>query len=169
MQVQRPPSVLFLLPFLASCAGMLTHVPNPAKPIDSSRVVHLPFEEAWHNAVAWFANHNLTIDKIEKDSGLITAAKAVLTDDQDLDAGTIQSTGNGATEPVVTRLATLNALLRPKDGESTEVSLNVFGSFHATATYVDFWSGIVHPMSLTGRCSSTGRLEQLFFDFVARH
>lgn len=150
----------------AACRANLVHKPAPSYDISSTQIVDTPYDEVWSRAVSWFAGRNITIDKIEKPSGLITAKYRLVMTDRELDAGEFLSNDKPMKVNVL-RDATLNVLLRSLEGNRTEVTCNVFGSFEAWS--VPSKGSLKSPQLLwTGTCQSTGMLEKSFFDQVGR-
>jgi hypothetical protein len=144
----------------------MIHCDPPAKrTIEQTRVLAEPFDPVWAKSVSWFAAHNVTIEKIEKPSGLITAKYQLAVKDDVLDAGRIWTTGLIYSGPVVDKFAFINVFVRSLGERQTEVTVNVFGSFEATA----WWGWLqanLPPIMLCGKCVSTGVLEESFFAFM---
>lgn len=149
---------------IAGCRATIGHRPGPSHTVVSKKVVEKPYDELWGRAVSWFAGRNITIEKIEKPSGLITAKYRLVMTDRELDAGEV--TANGTPMKVnLFRDATLNVLLRPLGETRTEVTCNLFGSFEAFS--VASKASMIPPRLLwRGKCESTGALEMDFFAHI---
>lgn len=147
----------FAMLVLAGCAS--ANVGAPAiREIQKTITVDQAYEQTWRKSVSWFANNNIIIDKVEKESGLITAKYTLAVGDAVVDCGSISMTGVIGT-PEIQRFANLNVTLSPSGGNSTTASMNIFGEFEATGR--DAWDGRI--VKLAGKCVSTGQLERDFF------
>lgn len=157
--------VLTILPAAVGCAGYLTQTPPVEKQFEKSRVFDLNYDSTWSRAVDWFASHNVVIDKIQKESGLITARYQVHLWEGTMDHGAIQKHGSGTEDPTYEYQASLNMLVTSEERGKTKVAVNVFGTFRATT----YWGLLARngPVILDGKCVSTGVLEQSVFDFIA--
>jgi hypothetical protein len=145
----------------SACASV--NVTPPAEPnIERSRQLAMPFERAWLRVVDWIATNNITIEKIEKPSGLITAKYAFSVDESVLDSGEISMSGVLA-DPKIDRIATLNVTIRETPSGSNQATANFFGEFHAVGQ--DSWDA--RPVVAEGRCVSTGVIEQQFLDYMS--
>ena len=114
------------------------------------------YEKVWTRAVDWFADHNVTIEKIEKSSGLLTAKYLIETNDNYLDCGQIKATGVLG-DPNIERYGSLNLTVRQVDENSTKVNVNFFGELKLAAN--DAWDGRL--VTSNGKCVSTGNLEKV--------
>jgi len=147
---------------LVGCANI--KVVEPAEySYDRSRTYQIPFDKAWVRAVDWFADHNVTIDKVEKGSGLITAKYLLKASDEYLDCGKIEI--NGTLGPArVESYAALNVTVRGISEKETKVNANVFGEYKIDGK--DAWDG--RPISSNGRCVSTGKIEKDILNYIAK-
>ena len=152
--------VLLLVVTLAGCANIKVDSPGFYK-IDKARQYKLSYNTVWIQVVDWFADHNVTIDKIEKTSGLITAKYHFEVGDEYLDCGNIESSGTRE-KPVIHKVGTLNVTIRELDSATTKVNVNFFGGFVLEAQ--DSWDG--RQVEIDGRCVSMGVVEQSVLDSV---
>jgi len=146
---------------VSACASASVTPPADAN-IAKAQELPLPFETAWSRTVDWFANNNITIDKIEKSSGLITAKYSLAVDKNLLDCGNIKFAGIVG-EPQIERLGSFNVTVRSDEPSTSRVTANFFGEFRAVA--LDAWDG--RPVVLEGRCNSTGAIEREFLISLA--
>ncbi|MEM9062661.1 MAG: hypothetical protein AAGD13_19545 [Pseudomonadota bacterium] len=141
---------------LSACASA-SITPPQQKVVNKSLLIPLHYEETWRKSVAWFANRNIIIDKIQKESGLIAAKYRLSVNDGVVDCGNISISGLiGA--PEIEKYANLNVVLAPS-GSSTSVTMNIFGDFLAVGR--DAWDG--RSVRVEGDCISTGILEAVYF------
>ncbi len=145
---------------LAGCAS-ITVQPPAKRPIEKSRIHSVSYERAWLRAVDWFADHNVTIEKIEKSSGLLTAKYLVEANDGYLDCGDISAIGTLG-RPDVEKFGSLNVTIRETAEDSTKVNVNFFGEFQLRA--LDAWDGRL--VTSKGRCASTGKLEKSIHSYI---
>lgn len=154
-----------LMSALASCSIDFQAKPVPNPNFETTTVVDAPFEEVWSRAVAWFASNNVAIDKIEKDSGLLTAKYRIDLSGGDY-AAEVTASGLIYGSPVINRSADLNVLLQPVSESKTSAKVNLFASYQASA-----WWGLLAPnyqVTSSGSLASTGKIEKDFLDSVSR-
>jgi hypothetical protein len=151
-----------LVASVAGCASVT--VTGPATySYDRSRTYQMSYEKTWVRAVDWFADHNVTIEKVEKTSGLITAKYRLKTDDEYLDCGKIEVSGTLGPARIES-YASLNVTVRTASDNETKVNANVFGTFDLDGK--DAWDG--RSVKSSGRCVSNGKLEKSILDFIAK-
>ena len=148
---------LFILP---GCA-VVNITPSVEKEFERNRSFNQNFEKSWAKAVDWFADNNVTIEKIEKPSGLLTAKYALSADNTFLDCGEIKTSGL-LNDPVIDRYGILNVTVREKEENITKVNVNFFGEF--TLIGADAWDGRL--VTAKGKCSSTGKLENIVLNSI---
>lgn len=153
-----PSSIMVIL--LVGCASVNVQPPVEHS-IDKSRSYSLPYEKTWIRAVDWFADHDVTIEKIEKSSGLLTAKYLIKANDEFLDCGDIKATGTLG-GPVIDKYGSLNVTVREINNDSTKVNVNFFGEFELKAN--DAWDGRL--VTTKGRCVSTGKLESSILTYI---
>jgi len=147
---------------IVSACGSVNVTPPAQSNLEKTRTVPMPFEGAWTRAVDWFATNNITIEKIEKPSGLIAAKYTFSVDETLLDCGDIKMSGV-LQDPTVERFGTLNVTVRSVSASTSQATANFFGEFRAVG--LDAWDA--RPVVAEGRCVSTGVIEQQFLDFVS--
>lgn len=121
----------------------------------------MSYEKTWSRSVDWFADHDVTIEKIEKSSGLLTAKYRLKADEKLLDCGDIQVSGTMGEERI-NRSGSLNVTVREKSPHSTIVNVNFFGEFELFA--IDAWDA--RQVTAHGDCVSTGELERNILNFI---
>lgn len=163
----RSLSPLLIGALACSCAVQLHWDPPAPRTTTAKKVFDHPFDAVWSRCVAWFASHNITIEKIEKPSGLITASCGPMAAGTYLNTGRVWATGTVYAGPLIEHSQVdVNVLVRPITDQGTEVTMNVFGSWRATA-YWGVLSPNPPPTVLTGPSTSTGVLENQFFQFLS--
>ncbi len=151
-------SIMVIL--LVGCASVNVQPPVEHS-IDKSRTYSLSYEKTWIRAVDWFADHDVTIEKIEKSSGLLTAKYLIKANDEFLDCGDIKTTGTLGS-PIIDKYGSLNVTVRELNNNSTKVNVNFFGEFKLKAK--DAWDGRL--VTTKGRCVSTGKLESSILTYI---
>lgn len=147
---------------ISGCASVSVTPPDDYER-DRSRTYDMSYEKTWSRAVDWFADHDVTIEKIEKPSGLLTAKYRLKADDKLLDCGDIQVSGTMGEERI-NRSGSLNVTVRERSPKSTMVNVNFFGEFKLVA--IDAWDA--RQVTAQGDCVSTGELERKVLDFIGR-
>jgi hypothetical protein len=147
---------------VVGCASIKTSQPSEYG-AEKSRTYTQPFEKVWVKSVDWFASHNIIIDKIEKNSGLLTARYLLKTDDTYLDCGKIEAFGVLG-DPRIDRYGSLNVTVRELGENETKVNVNFFGEYKLEAR--DAWDG--RQVVASGRCVSTGQIEKEILNFIVR-
>lgn len=147
---------------MAGCASI--NVTGPASyTYDRSRTYQIPYEKAWIRAVDWFADHNVSIEKVEKSSGLITAKYLLKASDAYLDCGKIEVSGTLGPARIES-YAALNVTVRAVSENETKVNANVFGDYNLEGR--DAWDG--RSVKSSGRCVSNGNLEKSILDYIVQ-
>ncbi|MCL9777059.1 copper chaperone PCu(A)C [Vibrio methylphosphonaticus] len=146
---------------LSGCA-QINHTMPEEKVIVKSHTYDLSFDDAWVRAVDWFADHNVTIEKIEKTSGLITAKYMIRDNDMNLDCGHFNVTGttHGAN---ISKSGSLNVTVRNRGENKSRVNVNFFGEYQLTAN--DAWDGRL--IRSNGHCVSNGQMEKSILNYIA--
>jgi len=153
---------IILAILITGCASV--KIQPPAKhSIEKSRTYSLSYEKTWIRAVDWFADHDVTIEKIEKTSGLLTAKYLIKANDEYLDCGEIKVSGTLG-GPIIDQYGSLNVTVREVNSDSTKVTVNFFGEFKLKAN--DAWDGRI--VTTNGRCVSTGVLENSILTYIGR-
>ncbi len=151
----------YLLIFsLIGCAN-LNVIPPQERSVEKSRIYRSDYEQIWVRAVDWFAEHNAIIDKIEKESGLLTTRFKIGVGQEYLDCGDIDISGVlGSGE--INRFGNLNLTVRKFSTEQVKVSVNFFGEWSMQDN--DLWDG--RAVVAQGHCVSTGDLERNVLVFI---
>ena len=84
------------------------------------------FDIIWEDAIEWFANNNIPIDKIDKESGILTSEYRLGTTQSIVNCG--EPTGNiGLYQSKFDNIyGNINVLIRERDG-TIRATINVFG------------------------------------------
>lgn len=77
---------------MTGCASVNV-IPPQSQEFEKNHTFSMSYEKTWIRAVDWFADHNVTIEKFEKSSGLITAKYLLTVDDNHLDCRNINASG----------------------------------------------------------------------------
>lgn len=147
--------------FLSGCASINVTPPTKTE-FEKNKTFNLAYHDAWVRAVDWFADHDVIIDKIEKESGLITAKHLLETDNKYIDCGKIDIFGsyNDSLEMV----GSLNVTVRRVDDKNTKVNVNFFGKYKYSGR--DAWDG--RYITNEGRCVSTGLVEASIHSYIGK-
>lgn len=150
--------VIAILP-IAACSSVGTKNVNKVKVKDTA-VYSKPFNAVWEDAIEWFAISNIPIDKMDKESGLITSEYGLGASQDIVDCG--EPTGNIGlyTAKFDDTYANLNILIRERDS-TTRATINVFGGAN-----VSLHNGFGLVGGSQNKCYSTGSLENSFHDFI---
>ena len=121
---------------------------------DNSREVAADFDATWEGVIAYFAENNIPIATVEKDSGLIVATDERLASDN---LKKLADCGGGIGGTPVTSQMSVNVFVRRKDLEVTSVQVNT--RFSGTG---------VGLMNTTFQidCNSNGTLETALLDRI---
>ena len=141
----------------SSCSMQVTKIQEPD--VNNTRVFNADYESVWLAAVDWFADNDVVIDKIEKESGLITA-KHKLKTNFGLVCDKVEI--NGLSDNGMTMYVSLNATIRDKKEKGTKVRVNITGRFEAFAR--DDFNNRNHIAK--GDCYSNGEIEKQLFNYI---
>jgi hypothetical protein len=158
----RLTTAAMLTAILTGCANIQVSTPNSTQ-VERSRTFDVPFEPAWSGAVDWFADNNISIEKIEKSSGLLTAKYALEVNQNILDCGKIEHSGL-LRAPAIIRAGTLNVTVREVEANKTRVNINFFGTYLIQGN--DAWDASL--VSSSGKCVSTGLLEKSILNSISK-
>ena len=150
----------FIVLLVSGCASVYVYPPANHS-FEKSRSYSLSYEKVWIRAVDWFADHNVTIEKIEKSSGLITAKYLIAANDRYLDCGNVNAKSIVGS-PKIDKYVSLNVTVRSIDQSTTKVNVNVFGEYQLSAVEI-FWE---RTFTASGRCVSTGKLEENILAYI---
>lgn len=129
---------------------------------DRSKTVGKSFDHVWADTVEWFASLGIPIDKIERDSGLMSSTWGGTTTDQTyISCG--EPTGNiGLYQGrFIDMSIDINVLVRPV-GDQTRATINVFGN-----AVVDVSNAFGSVSRNRVQCESRGVLERSYFEHLA--
>jgi hypothetical protein len=147
--------------FISGCASINVTPPKKVD-FDKERTFNLEYHTAWVRTVDWFADHDVIIDKIEKESGLITAKHLLETDNKYIDCGKIDI--SGSYNDSIEMVGSLNVTVRRVDENRTKVNVNFFGRYKYSGR--DAWDG--RHVTNEGRCVSTGLVESSIHSYIAK-
>jgi hypothetical protein len=117
-----------------------------ATQFDNSRQVSLSFDDAWERTISYFAENNISIKTLEKDSGLIVAESATVGPDQLQKLADCGSAGVG--QPGT---ASYNVFVRDQQSQGVAVQINA--AFNQS--FRNIWTGRNEQV----QCLSKGVLE----------
>ncbi len=142
--------LLFIPLFLASC-----YTPPQRYDVDNHREYNLGKDKVWERVVQFFAEKNIPIQTIEKDSGIIYAEPAFF-------GRKIASCGNFGSyeaEDEAEGIVMMNVFVRPLGARKTAVTVNV-----------SFRDIVYHDHFIYGRkrinCESKGIVEKHILDYI---
>lgn len=141
-------SLAFLSLYLLS--GCTMYTPPIEIPVDNQIVINKPFDTVWELTIDWFATTGVTLNKIEKGSGLISTAPGSIVPGEYMNCGIID---NGRYENI---RSSMNVVIRKMNDKQSKVSINVNCS--ADAVGRNGYGSILFFQK--ARCYSTGVLEQ---------
>ncbi|MEZ9197815.1 hypothetical protein [Shewanella sp. 10N.286.54.B9] len=149
--------LLLLVPIFAltGCAAAVNIIPPTQT--DENKVITVDggYDKAWNGVIDWFAANHITIDKLDKESGIVTAKHKLLVDNNELNCGTVSGSGTyqmlGNTKTLL-----LNVIVRQQTDDTATVRMNLSGMIYVNARNWDTGANI----STTGSCLSTGLLER---------
>ena len=138
---------------LSACA---TYTPPVEKDFAKTKIINTSYDQAWEKATEWFANGNVPIKNIAKDSGLIATDYKLRASSRDIDCGTL-----GQMDAFQNKRANMNIFIKEVSPTSVSVSINVFGNAIVTTM-----AGSAYATSKDVECVSTGSLEKSILDAV---
>ena len=135
--------------------GCASYQPPKEYNFNKTRIYNQKFDDIWDKAIKYFTDNNIPVMSMDKNSGFIISeylSKSNLTSDcYDCGKGFI-------TNPLSDNHAKINVYLKNSSHDSTEVMVTTF--FIAD---VDKGKGLSRI-----DCSSTGKFEKQFFDYLDR-
>lgn len=140
-------TITFLFLFFNGCT---VYIPPIETRVDREIIINKSFETVWALAIDWFGSNGLTLNKIEKDSGLISTANASIVPGEYMNCGTLD---NGLYENIN---SSMNVVIRKMNNTQTKVTINVNCSANAVGR--NGYGRILHFQK--AKCYSTGVLEQ---------
>jgi hypothetical protein len=153
-------------------AGCATVTEAPSLAVEKSRITENSFDVVWGRLVSYFASNQISIQTIEKDSGLIVAGREVnagspgAVNVERINAkgaiGDMAECGQNTGLLPYGYTIRLNVLAN-KEGDKTRVTVNTqFRELRSTMAL--FGAG---PQTSAVDCSSTGRIEKTILDIVS--
>jgi hypothetical protein len=145
--------------FLTGCAGA-SHIPPDEKTFDRDITLDITYEDAWSSVIKWFALNNISLARVEKESGLIASNRGFATSDQ-FDCGTPKGQIAWASGKLGNIQSNLNVIVGREEN-------------NAVVTVAFFGQGEVMIKNLLGEvisrspvtCTSTGILESALFGYL---
>ncbi len=125
--------------------------------VEKTRTIPASKDVVWERAVGFFATNNLSIETIEKDSGIIAAERTVNRPAAGTYMGGWADCGASFLEIPVAQLVDLNVFVRPV-GEATSATVN--------ARFTEVRQMGSSPTT-TATCNSTGALERMILDALS--
>lgn len=138
--------------------GCVSLKPAHERNVDRRIFVDESFESVWADTIDWFAATGLGINKIKKESGLISAMPGSVRIGKYLDCGALSS---GRYENFT---STLNVVVRKIEPEKTQLTVNVVGN--AVAVVRNGYGAILDQKRAP--CYSTGELEKSIQNYISR-
>lgn len=142
------------LALLSACA---TYTPPAEKDIITSKIIDVSYDIAWEKATEWFANSNVPIKNIAKDSGLIATEYRLRANSDQIDCG--EATGMVV---ITNKTANMNIFIKEKTPQTVFVSINVFGNAEAITM-----QGSAYETRKRIDCISSGVLEREILSAIA--
>ncbi len=146
---------------VSACASIDITPPNKSD-YAISQTYSLSFEDTWAHAVDWFAGQNVSIDVLEKPSGLITAKYHINDADNTVDCGQISVSGTFHKGALV-KNGVLNVTVRALTKERTKVNIYFFSDYSFKVQ--EIWNE--RFITSSGECLSTGKLERSILEYIA--
>ncbi|GAA3904257.1 hypothetical protein GCM10022228_13160 [Halomonas cibimaris] len=131
--------------------GCATHKAAPQINVERQQTYKIPFEKAWDISVDFFAENGISLEKIEKESGLLTAQNGSVGIGYYLNCGEAGGLGSGF-ENINSRL---NVLVRDIDEHTSKISVNL--KANAQVVRRNLYGHALETISV--KCESTGQLE----------
>lgn len=145
---------------LTGCA-MPSMQPPTSTEQDYSKSYNAEFTSVWDTAVDWFADNNIPIKNIEKDSGIISSEYSLGASATQIDCGTLDP-GDLFAMKGQSATANLNVLIRERSG-LVSVKPNVFGSGAFTVHDIMNNREVTMPIDY---CVSSGELERSLHTYL---
>lgn len=123
---------------------------------DKSREITADFDTTWESVIGYFAENNIPIATVEKDSGLIVARNEQFPVSE---TKKIASCGSGGLTTPVSGVLSVNVFVRPVSDDVTNVQVNTQVSQN--------WSGAYGTTGMN-ECNSNGELEGALLDRIER-
>ncbi len=150
---------ILLIVTMLALTGCATYEPPVDSGVANTKAVSKSFDDVWSKATEWFANNNVPIKNIVKDSGLIATDYRLGTNATFIDCGKV-----GTYEAFGDKSLNINFIAKKVSALETDVRLNVFGT--ARVETADLY-GRSTGAGKTIDCVSTGSLETALFDYIS--
>jgi hypothetical protein len=146
--------------FLTSCAS---YKPPQARNVNNTTMVAASYENTWNQIVEFLALSNISIDKIEKESGLINGGATLSRKTAVVDCGKITGGGENNYNNAGFRV---NVIIRKINADNTKVTVTLVGG--ATVSAFSWGATIAtnYEERVSTTCLSTGLLEDQLFRFL---
>ena len=151
---------------LTACVSSRVDISNvPSPVIKTSETFPMSYDKTWSEVIEWVAgnNINLSLDKIRKDSGLITAGYDSNEGERFIECPrATNSSLSGFASQIVSEQTSkkrINILVSRVSKNRTQVTINFFGRFDAEV--FNNWTG--KRSHIVRDCHSTGLLEKKIF------
>lgn len=141
-----------------SASGCMSYTPPIESPAQRVITVQKPYETVWDLAIDWFGSTGVGLDKIQKESGLISAAPNSVRPGKYLNCGKIGM--GGALEEFS---SSMNVVVRKVSEDQTKVTVNVVADGMAIAR--NAYGAVLKQRKAT--CLTTGELEKSFHQYVS--
>lgn len=148
---------LLLAPLMALLTACVSIESPQDHPVDRRIVANADFDRTWAAVIDWFGTTNVPMGRIQKDSGLITAAQFPAAQYGFLDCGKLSSGRYSDLN------SNMNIIVRSLNNQQTQITVNLNGNAVAIQTGLDQRT-VLDSKSII--CTSTGLLEQSVHDYV---
>lgn len=156
-------SVILIAGLFTGCASVSVSPPDRYQ-IEADRIFNADYDLIWRETVIWFARRDIRIDRLAKDSGIITIEPELdLSNLKYLDHGAVSISGTIG-EDRIFDYATMNVTIQQIDECHVMVSIHIFGTY--TIRVKDAWDSSIKTVS--GTSVSTGLAEKELLDYLSR-
>lgn len=167
--VLRATVVVLFLSLMACSGGMSTwyHVPAQIPPANNVFEIHAPYNDVWKAAVQVYANRNINIKTIEKESGLIASDRMILPESKFMkymNPGTYKTAAGLRTKPTSPMLYS-NLFIEKVSKDETILRVNLRGTVQWSISSSGSAYKPAPELGIT-ECQSTGVLEASFFQEI---
>ena len=162
--MKNPIGLAVVLPVIFSGCASIVYV--PPEPYDVTRTIDLnePYDMAWSKTISWFADNNIKIGLIDKQSGLIQSVSDLKSMPGVLDCGYFKYSYGGVVYVSKIESVDVNVTVRKVDENTSRLRANVFGYFQANVLGQRDVSSFD-----SGRCESTGTLEEGILEYIINY
>ncbi len=146
--------------FLAACAAGTTTVQQVD--VRNSQVYLEDYDTVWESTVDWLASHNIPLDKMDKESGLISSRYALATNNEYLNCGEPTGQAGLFKARFEGMYGNVNIIVRDKE-TGVKVTASVFGG--ADVVLRNGYGNVVSSASV--HCYTNGVLERDLLDSLS--